>query len=532
MLPLSNLQFSESSPSAIPRGFNSQIVVVVGITLAAIAIGLLNLVLDGNFAVTLGLVGAMVFVVASIFRPSISLYLLVFLALAIEQIVQEYGWTGKLRYHSNLNNIFPQLGGLPINPLELHLLCIVTGLLLRFVVVKEKHVPILAWKSLLMYLGMIAFFVAYGVFKGGEFLPALWEVRAIIYLVLLMAIVPQVIRTEDQVRHMIWAIIAGMGFRAIEVTRHFAGADFSLEGSVGGWGNHEDSGMLGTMIVFAIAMRIYKADKRQARVLTVLIPLMLIAIVASDRRTAYPVMAGAMIMAFMMQGPEVQRKIMRVVWKAGIVFLLYLAVFWESSSDSFFTRPAKLIREGFAGDDAAEASDSYTSNMYRKVENYDLQRMIAERPLLGTGYGVLIDYYMPVPILWDLGFYIPHNQILAVMAKTGIVGFAIFIFFYLSVMAEIGFTFNRIDESLFRAVLILAGAAVVNHLVFSFFDIVMTYYRPNVYLGSLLGLTSCVISIHQQKKDQEAAAKATVTPATQPEHHWLLLPPGEKVVIG
>jgi hypothetical protein len=79
-------------------------------------------------------------------------------------------------------------------------------------------------------------------------------------------------------------------------------------------------------------------------------------------------------------------------------------------------------------------------------------------------------------------------------------------------------------------VLILAGAAVVNHLVFSFFDIVLTYYRNNVYLGSLLGLTSAVIAIHKKKKEEEAAL--TTAPPIQPQQHWLLLKPAEKVVVG
>ena len=158
--------------------------------------------------------------------------------------------------------------------------------------------------------------------------------------------------------------------------------------------------------------------------------------------------------------------------------------------------------------------------------------MITMQPLLGTGYGVKIDYFMPIPILWDMGFYSPHNQILGVMAKTGFVGFAIFVFFYLSAMAEIGQNFARIEDKYFRAVLVLAGAAVINHLVFSFFDIVLTYYRNNIYLGALLGTAASIIAISERRRlDAEVKLNTPQTVDSAP-HHWLLLKQPDKTVVG
>ncbi len=523
------LNVPAGNSSAELRPFDARPLVVLGLVVGAALVAFLNLLFDGNVVATIGLVAVFSFAVISVFRPSVSLYVLVFLALAIEQLPQEYSWTWRIPYHRNLNNIFPGLSGLAINPVEIHLLCIISGLALRFLLIREKHIRVIAWKPLLLYLGAILFFVAYGVFRGGQFLPALWETRAIIYLVLLMAIVPQVIRTEDQVRHMIWAIIFGLGFRAVEVTRHFAGAGFSLVGSFGGWGNHEDAGLLATLVVFAVAMLLYRRDKKQMVALAVLLPMMIISIIASDRRTAYPVMAGGFILFVVMQPPEVLKRILSYTWKFGIIFVIYLAVFWNTNSTSFFMLPVKNIREGLAGDDRASAAESYTSNLYRKVENWDLYSMITERPLLGTGYGVPIDYKMPIPLLWDLGFYIPHNQILAVIAKTGVIGFAIFMFFYLSVMAEVGHSFGKfVKDKYMQAVLILIGAAVVNHLVFSFFDIVLTYYRNNIYLGALFGLASTIIHLQIKKAEEESAPPPAPVPQAQP--HWLLLKPPEKVI--
>ncbi len=519
-------------PSHDHRRPDSQIFLWLLLGAIAISIAVLNLALDGNVGATLGLVLIVAFIAISVFRPSISLYVLIFLALAVEQMTQDYSWTGRFPYYSNLSNIFPSLTGLAINPIELHLLCIIVGLTIRFIIKRENFVRVIAWKQLLAYITAIIFFILYGLLRGGEFLISLWETRAIIYLVLLMVIVPQILRTQDQVRHMIWMIIAGLGFRAIEVTTHYVGAGFSLQGSGNGWGNHEDSGILATLVVFALAMLLYKVDRKQRVVLMILVPLMMVSIIASDRRTAYAVMGGNLLLFWVIQGPVIQRKIFSYAWKAGIVFALYLGAFWNTNSDNIFLAPAKAIREGFAGDDKAAASASYTSNLYRQVENYDLQRMITERPLLGTGYGGKIDYYMPVPVEWDLGFYITHNQILSVLAKTGVVGFTIFIFFYLSVASEIGFGFkNAVNNHYMQAVLVLVAAGMINHLIFSFFDIILIYYRNNVYLGVLFGLASTILDLQRKQSEDVPPSPISGRPNKEAQH-WLLLQPPEKAVIG
>lgn len=528
----SNLDPWMRGPAEEPRRLDAQLFLWLGVGLVAIVIGVLNLTLEGNLIATFGLMLIVTFVVISLFRPSISLYVLVFLALAIEQTPEDYGWTGLLPYHRNINNILPSLTRLSINPLEIHLLCIIVGLIVRFVILREKFVRVIAWKQMLAYVSVIVLFILYGVISGGEFLVSLWETRGILYLIIFMVIVPQILRTQNQVRHMIWMIIAGLGFRAIEVTSHYIGAGFSLAGSGNGWGNHEDSGMLATILVFALTMVLYKTDRKQRIALLIFLPLMLISIIASDRRTAYPVMGGGLLLFLVIQPPIIQKKILRFAWKIGIAFVIYLGVFWNTNSENPFLLPARSIREGFAGDNKAEASASYASNLYRKVENYDLQRMITERPLLGTGYGHKIDYVLPIPLQWDLGFYIAHNQILCVLAKTGIVGFTIFVFFYLSVASEIGFGFrNAMNDKYRQAVLVLAGAAIINHLVFSFFDIVLTYYRNNVYLGALFGVASTILALEAKQQREQAVSPISGQPPKEAQH-WLLLQPPEKTVVG
>lgn len=500
----------------------------LGVILIAAFFGVLNVLSQGAVLSIIMLVGVGVIIVVSLLRPTVSLYLLVFLSLVIEQISDYYSWTFDLPYHKNLNNIHPRFSGIAINPLELHLACIVVGMLLRFSLLKEKPVPVLVKAPLVAYVTAIIFFLVYGVVvNGGAMLPAMWEVRGIFYLFALMAIVPQLIRTRQQVLTMLWVLIGALAFRAFEVTYHFAGGGFSLENKPGGWGSHEDAGLLASVMVFTGSLYLLKVGSIKQRVLLtlLLIPAML-AIIGSDRRTAYPVLAACLMFVGVMMPGEFQRKALRIGWKLGILFVIYLGVFWNSRSDSIFLMPVQNIREGIAGDDQEAAGERYSSNLYRKAENYDLFNMIKSQPILGHGYGVLIDYRMPVPVQWELGFYIPHNQVLGVFAKTGVVGFTIFLLFYFSVAARLARGFGELaPNDHHRAILILVGAGLINHVVYSFFDIMLTYYRNNVYLGTLFGLAGTIMAIRKQEHEETPPA-APAAPREEPQLqvHRLLQP--------
>ncbi len=504
-----------------------------GVILVSGIAGALNVISQGDVLSILLLTGLALIIGLSLLRPTLSLYFLVFLALAVEQVADYYSWTFDIPYHKNMNNIHPRFSGIAINPLEIHIACMIVGMALRFSLLKEKPMPILVKAPLFLYGSSILFFVVYGIMRGGSMLPAIWEVRGIFYLLVLILLVPQLIRTREQVTAMVWTILAALTFRAIEVSFHFISAGFTIEGSTGGWGNHEDAGLQATFVVFVAGLYVLKqGSKKQKVVLTALMIPVLLAIVASDRRTVYPVFAASFTLLAVMMPGEFQKRVLRIGWKLGILFIIYVAVFWNSRSESIFLMPVKNIREGLAGEDQEAAGESYSSNLYRKVENYDLFSMIKSEPLLGHGYGVLLDYRMPVPVQWDLGFYIPHNQIVGVFAKTGAVGFLIFLLFYLSVSARVARGFGELDERDYhRAILVLVGAAIINHIVYSFFDIMLTYYRNNIYLGILLGLAGVIFGLRRQEMEQTPEAAPAQEEVITPPVHQLLQPHSEEVPL-
>jgi O-antigen ligase len=177
----------------------------------------------------------------------------------------------------------------------------------------------------------------------------------------------------------------------------------------------------------------------------------------------------------------------------------------------------------FATDEEAAGSrERLSSNLYRKVEDYNLAQMSRKNPILGIGFGVPLDYsFQPMPIFWDLGLFIPHNEILGVAAKMGFIGYVAFWFFYLSVLVEIAKGFMASKDSYHKAVLVMVMAAVINHIVYSFFDITLTYYRNNVFVGTLLGIAAVIVKIDKQAPEAPAATQARATPP-RPDVHWIV----------
>lgn len=497
-----HLNVKPGNGSSFTLGIPPRFLLWGALILVSILIAILNVILYGSTGATIGLVGGITFLGLTILRPHLGLVVFVFLGLAIEQFPKDYAWTKEFEYFNNLGNVFLPLRGIPINPLEIVLTLIIAGVLLRIIVLRVGFVSGVASKALPIYLVALIFFVGYGLSRGGDFLPALWEVRGIFYMGALMVLIPQLIHTEAEVKHVVWAVIAGVGFRAIEISYHYVAAGFSFVGSPEGWGSHEDAGWWSVMITFCIAMFALKARGAQRLVLSLLMLPTVLAILGSDRRTAYPVLAATLIFFVMVQSGEVQKKILRVAWKLALVFVIYLGVFWNSPADNILLMPVRNIREGLS-DEQAKKGDSYTSNLYRWVENYDLARMTMEQPVLGAGFGAKINYYLPIPILWDLGFYIAHNAVLCQVAKTGFVGLTIFLFFYFTVLGDIAFGIAKIkDNQYLKAVLVLAGAAVTNHLLYGFFDITLTWYRSNIFVGTLIGVAGAINAIARRTTGQ------------------------------
>lgn len=407
-------------------------------------------------------------------------------------------WTWQAGYMNNLKEIayMPYFHLGMMTPLELHLGLIAAAVFLRSVHGGGREFR--AWPAAdlapaLALAGWLAAAFALGVYRGGDPMIALWETRALGLFFVVLLLTPQVVRSGRDVRWVAWAVIAAVSVKALQAVARYVMSGFSTRG-LPTLTSHEDAVFLNALFLLLLGLWVYKAPGAHRNTLGWLLPLLLAGFFLSMRRAAYAALFVSLAGFLAMQPWPVLLRLARASAPFAVAILAYGAVGW--GVDHPLTTPVQMVRSGlFAAEEAptsgsgAAYSDDYYSNLYRNIENYNLAMTTQQDPLLGTGFGR--PYAMPVPLA-DISFplrdYIPHNQILWVLVKTGLMGFLLFWVFFHRVLTRGVLLVQQADSPFLKAVLTMASLMVINQMVTSFLDLQLTYYRNMVFLGMLVGL--------------------------------------------
>lgn len=475
-----------------------QLAVAIG---AALALGMIILMTQGKvfFAGVLLLFSGVV--ILTFYRLEWGLYLFIGAVLLCDQhwIPGFQPLTFRVRYFLNIkeNPHLPPMDWAVMNMLELHLLLVVFIWLLSVVFRKnEKFVHVPSWGAALLFLAWVAGAVFYGLRRGGEFLTALWEVRALFYLGIMYFFIPQVIRTKRHVEGLMWVCIAAISFKAFQGIFRFVSLGFSFQGYPT-LTNHEDPLFILSLVVLFCGLVIYGAHTRQRRVLLVLLIPLLMGFVTGQRRASYGALFAGMIAFVVLLNKTERRVFMKRLLPIVVCVGLYAAVFWESNSR--LASPLRLIKTGLSLDPDV-AGERYYSNLYREIENYNLSVTVQRAPVFGVGFGNKYDAPIDLAaISFSLRDYIPHNEIFWLIVKMGGLGFLVFWFFLGSFLVYGSSTYMTLKDPYLRAVCAVAIVAVVGQIVVSYFDLQLTFYRNMVYLGCLMGLVGALRKINDNE---------------------------------
>ncbi|MBI2428663.1 MAG: O-antigen ligase family protein [Ignavibacteriales bacterium] len=500
-------QYEASEPWLLSQEMNrGNAIAFLLMLLVSVAASLILVLTYGNIFAAGAFVGMTVVVALTLYRVQWGFYLFVGFVLLFDQfdIPEFYPFTLKVSYFRNIKEIpyLPSLDAAVFNPLELHLLFI---LLVWFIVTgfkKRVHfnrIPL--WGSALAFFLGLFFFVGYGLQRGGEFLVALWEVRALFYFAALYFLVPQIIQTKDDLRSLMWVCIIAIALKAFQGIARFVVLGFTL-GGIPTLTNHEDPLFMLTLIVFLFAMVLYNAQESQRFTLLLLLFPLMMGFFVAQRRAAYAAMAMSFVTLFV----ALSAKERLLLAKTGMIFIVivgvYSAALWES--ESRFASPVRLIKTAVSDDKEAQG-DRYYSNLYREFEKYNLASTVKFSPVIGVGFGN--KYFQPIPLAnipFPLRDYIPHNEILWLIVKTGAVGFFLFWFFLNCFACNASSVLTRLTDPYVKSVCVVAIAAVVGQITVSYYDLQLTYYRNMVYLGTLTGVVHSLEHIDLQVR---AAAK-------------------------
>jgi hypothetical protein len=455
-------------------------------------------------------IGLIVIAFASVYRLDWGLYAFVAIFLAFDQFeVPDFNnITFKVNYFNNINTIayLPKIEAASISPMELHLVLLLVLWILS--IVFRTNPPLrraTVWPLGVGFLLWMITAYAYGTGMGGDAVVALWEMRGLFYLVVMYLFVPQIIQTQDQIRRLLWVCIVAIAFKACEG----AGRVVSLGFSRGGHDallTHEDPVFMVTLVILLLGMVTFGVRSAQRKVLTWILPLLAMGYYAANRRAAYASFAVSLLTYAALLPPNVLRRVLKYAAGVVVVLGLYTAAFWNSTSA--IASPIIQIRSGFAEDEATLGERNFYSNLYRKLENFNLAATIRRSPLLGIGFGTKYDQPLTlVQINYALRDYMAHNNILWLLVKVGGLGFFLFWLFVDAFAARGAFVLNALEDPFLKAVSMLVVVAVINQLVAAFFDLHLVRYRTMLYMGTLMGLMPALEALtvpsKPSKRDQE-----------------------------
>jgi hypothetical protein len=480
---------------------------LVGGTLV-VCLGVVALIvyMNGRAMATVGLAGAAIMLMAVLYRFEWGFYSFIGAVLVLDQfdVIGMDTLTSRVQYFTNMNaNPYITLPAfLVVTPMEVHLFSLLVVWILVYIVQgKVKFQPVPLWGVLGLFFAWLTYGLVVGLRSGGDFTVALWELRALFYCVIFYVLVPQFITTTEQVRQLLWVCIGALSLKAFMGLYRFASLGFSMSG-YDELLTSEEPLLIATLLLFLLALVLFNVRTRQKTVLLMLALPLILGFYSGNRRAAYAAFAAALV-AFIMLIPrkEVFRFWMYAV-PVMVLFVGYVMLFWDS--DTRLGSPLRQIRSGF--DDEEISERNYYSNLYRKIEEYNLAVTVQHEPVEGIGFGT--KYEQPIALIridYALQDYMAHNNVLWLLVKTGAVGFFLFWFFLNGFAVRVAGIIGRLHDPYLKAVGVLIIVAVINQMVGAYFDLHLVRYRTMIYLGMLMGLLPVLVRADAASQPKDAA---------------------------
>ncbi len=156
--------------------------------------------------------------------------------------------------------------------------------------------------------------------------------------------------------------------------------------------SHEASYFFVIFMILVLALWLFDQTGQLRTWATRLLPLVIFANTVNDRRAAWEMLGGALLCfgVIAYKALPIRRRLLgKAIVGLILVSAVYFPVMWNSSSS--LGEPARAIKS-----QVTPSSRDADSDMYRVQENANLQLNIKQDGLLGKGFGVKIDYALPI----------------------------------------------------------------------------------------------------------------------------------------
>jgi hypothetical protein len=302
-----------------------------------------------------------------------------------------------------------------------------------------------------------------------------------------------------------WGLVLGSGFKAAQgvvIFVHTRHLDPRPEAVLG----HEEAFFFGLFVFLTLGLWLFGARGALRATATVLLPLVVVADLVNSRRTAWLVL-GAGVLVFAVVGVvavPARRKTVAGCAVVGALFaVVYLPAFWNHTGS--LGQPARAVHS-IVSPDSRDAA----SNLYRVQENANLKLNIRRSHLLGKGFGVPIDYALPIVNISSIDpliAYIPHNGVLYVIMRMGVLG-GIAFWSMIAIGIIMGCRLARSRDRDLALVGILVVCGLVAYAIQGYNDQGFFFYRIALVTGTLLGLGDAAGRLAARRARSEVVANA------------------------
>jgi O-antigen ligase len=352
----------------------------------------------------------------------------------------------------------------------------------------------------------------HGVTSGGDMTTSLWEVRAQIYMFVAYVLACNLVKTRRQVDVLTWILLLGGGIKGVQGTWRWL---ITLHGDLHKVQEifpHEQSFFFNAVLSLTAILFLYGGSRRMKRVALLVLPCVIVASLANQRRAA--IVAFAVSLAVLLIVTAVVHPIRR---RALVMIVVALAVAWPPYYAAFKNRPglAGEIAHAVASASSPDPRDA-SSNLYRVNEDKDIMATMRTSPVIGYGFGKPMQ--TPYPLADISGSYIfwnilPHDSILWVWMRLGTVGYTLLWFMIGTAIVQAARLALQIKDPYLKGLAVWIMLLVVQQVVFGYLDLQWTNYRNLITLGILFALPSRLAAFASATDRVDVAAGSPAVPS-------------------
>ena len=283
-------------------------------------------------------------------------------------------------------------------------------------------------KPFLFFLFCVAYGVVNGLATDGDFKIIVLEIRPFWYLFAAYLLAYNLVKHKNHIRFFFWLVIVCAGLRTIQglyiwlIVLHGSLTQHDIM-------PHEDSFFFVGLILLIILFIIHHRYRPQLYTALLILPFLVDVLNANNRRADYVALLVGIVVAWILViqiKPHARKMLITALLVCAILGSIYIAVFSHTTGSPAYAIVSTVTNQNDPSD------PSYSSNLYREVENYDLYYTAKQSLLIGFGFGKA--FLQPVPLPANLGVvdpgqggkptnFIPHNTIYWIWMRLGPIGY-------------------------------------------------------------------------------------------------------------